>query len=70
MVALFAALSRLSTVMCVTTAPEIAMSLGTQATAAGNGPRGNCALHSTVKAGPRMHQSAGAGRGPFASPVA
>jgi len=55
--------------MCLTTAPEIAMSLGTRA-AAGNGPTGNCSLHSTVKADPRMRQSAGAGLVPFASPVA
>ena len=66
----FAVLSRPSTVMCVTSAPEIAMSLGTRA--AGNGPKGNVAPHRTVKADrnspQRVPPSAAAGGVSFASP--
>ena len=70
MTAPFAVLSRPSTVMCVTSAPEIAMSLGTRA--AGNGPKGNVAPHRTVKADrnspQRVPPSAAAGGVSFASP--
>jgi hypothetical protein len=46
------------------------MSWGTIATAAGNGPRRNCSLHSSVKVAPRRRQSAVAGLVPLALPVA
>jgi hypothetical protein len=70
MTAPFAVLSRPSTMMRVTSAPEIAMSLGTRA--AGNGPKGNVAPHRTVKADrnspQRVPPSAAAGGVSFASP--
>jgi hypothetical protein len=69
---LFAVLSRSSTEMGVTSAPEIAMSLGTRA--AGDGPTGHFSPHSTVKAdrnGPRrLRPSVAAGGVSFASPFA
>ena len=70
MTALFAGLSRPSTVVCVTSAPEIAMSSGTPV--AGNGPKGNFPPHRSVKTdrngAQRIRPSAAAGGVSFASP--